>query len=170
VRANISRSITALSYAACESDGQGGSRCACSNDREAKRFDTSWELAGDATCERALKACNEAAGLEFTAEVVCGQRSLATDGNFCSTTLDCTRAASLDGDEVLAQGDVDVNCSRTEGDAWACWCESGTATVKMAVDAATPWDACTIAGERCPELVGVQFDGLDGLVSPPSSL
>ena len=168
---NVSRSLQVLSYAACESDGQGGSRCACSNDREAKRFDTSWEFAGDQTCERALRACDEAAGLELTGEVVCGQRYLATDGDFCDTALDCTREASFDGDEVIARGDVDANCSRTDGDAWVCWCGSGTATVKMATDAATAWDACTIAGQLCPEVMEVQFDGVDGSVSAaPNSL
>ena len=151
-------------YASCESDGRGGSRCACGRDGEALRFDTQWPTNDARACDVARSACE--GEFEFTGEVECRQRYISVDTISCQTMADCTRPGSLAGDEVVAIAILKASCLH-DGDAYDCSCVSGNHFEQILVDAPPNFDGCTRAAEACRDAVELSFIGDNGLISEP---
>ncbi len=152
-------------YAACESDGAGGSRCACSRDDDALRFDAPWPTNDTAACEVARTACE--GGFEFTGEVECRQRYVTVDFEFCETLADCTRRGTLADAEVAAVGLVQASC-RHDGDAYACQCVSGNQVERIRVEQLAGFDGCVQAADACRGAVELRYFGDFGSISAPA--
>jgi hypothetical protein len=151
-------------YAACESDGRGGSRCACSRDGEALRFDTPWPTNDATACDVARGACE--GEFEFTGEVECRQRYISVDTLSCQTMADCVRPGSLAGAEVVAIAILEASCLH-DGDAYACSCVSGNHAEQIPVEAPSSFDGCARAAEACRDAVELSFVGDNGSISAP---
>jgi hypothetical protein len=152
-------------YAACESDGAGGSRCACSRDDDALRFDAPWPTNDTSACEVARTACE--GGFEFTGEVECRQRYVTVDSVLCETLADCSRRGTLADAEVEAIALVQASCVH-DGDAYACRCVSGNQAEQIRVDQPASFDGCVRTVEACRDAVELRYFGDFGSISAPS--
>jgi hypothetical protein len=164
VAPSISIDHQEIFYASCESDGHGGSRCACSRDGEALRFDTPWPTNDATACDVARSACE--GEFEFTGEAECRQRFISVDPTYCQAMADCTRPGSLAGAEVVAIAILQANCAH-DGDGYACSCVSGNHAEQIAFEAPSNFDGCTRAAEACRDAVELSFIGDHGLISEP---
>jgi hypothetical protein len=151
-------------HAACESDGNGGSRCACSRDDEALRFDAPWPTTDAAACENARSACE--GGFEFTGEVECRQRYVTMGSVFCETMADCSRRGTLADAEVAAIAILQSSCEH-DGEAYACRCVSGNQAVQLRVEQPASFEGCVNTVEACRDAVELRYVGDFGSISAP---
>lgn len=165
VGASVSIERQEIVYAACESNGYGGSRCACARDDETLRFDTPWPTNDATACEVARGACE--GGLEFTDEVECRQRYVSVDTVYCESMADCTRPASLAGADVVAIGTLQASCAH-DGDAYACRCVNANQGRRIEVDAPSNFEGCVEAGEACRDALDLRYVGESGSISAPA--
>jgi hypothetical protein len=113
------------------------------------------------TCTRALRACTSGEELVLSGPIGC-ERSYqsAQGGQYCSAELRCGQAGTIGDMSLVAYGNVSANCQLLASGAPAtCSCSSGTETAsfEVDVDATDAWDMCSMAAERCPDLVEVQI-------------
>ena len=113
------------------------------------------------TCTRALRACTSGEELALSGPIDC-ERSYqsAYGGQSCDASLRCGQAGTLGGMSIVAYGSVSTNCQiLASGEPATCWCYSGqqSTSFEVDVDATDAWDVCSVASERCPDLVEVQI-------------
>ncbi len=142
-------------YASCSAGSGEQARCSCSSAQGSLRFDRAGSPIPD-TCLAALEPCKALDKLEVEdGSVTCRPTSQFADTGFCNASLDCALDATFDGEPLRVYGNVQVFCSPTD-DAWSCSCSSNTSSGTLTIELDDPWEACTEAAERCPEVVDVQ--------------
>ena len=120
-----------------------------------------------ASCNLANELCGQADSIELSGAIACNQISQNAEGEYCSSSVDCTQSGTIDGVDVKVHGDITTDCLDT-GDTWLCNCFSGNLgkSITLEKSGATPWDECTAASEACQDAIGVQFDQSGGVLPP----
>lgn len=161
-------------YANCAPGPDGGADCYCSTRTLSSGFMQFAAASSDATCAFATTVCAEGAVLVPTGEVSCGAQSqLAFGTTSCQADLSCSQAATIGGQDVVAQGRLLVYCARNEpNQAWQCSCASDQVTAKftLGVPSASAWEACTQAPAGCLEHLDVHLGLYGEVLFPPEPL
>ncbi|MFO7179250.1 MAG: hypothetical protein DIU78_011175 [Pseudomonadota bacterium] len=150
-------------WASCSAASGDAVRCECRGNESSLRFERAGTPVTE-TCVDTLQKCQEVDTLEVEGEPECRTRSQFADVGFCNASLECAMDATVGGDPVRVFGSVEVYCMPVEG-GWSCTCSSSGSSSSLAIDISDPWDACSEATRRCPEVVDVQPSS-DGAGTP----
>jgi hypothetical protein len=148
-------SLTETQYGYCQTATDGTTTCSCSGNSRSYSFELG--VAADATaCEQAISVCTSDEAVTPEGPVDCTLNSQSASGGSCSANVQCTQEATVEGVVIGINGSIYSSCQQN-GDAFLCYCQSGSASVTIDVTAADAWGACTTAAEQCPEVVDVQI-------------
>jgi hypothetical protein len=160
-------------HASCTPRAGGGADCYCSTRTSSLSSHLS-DAADEATCASAITACRKDAEFSATGDVSCQTQSQTTfGGTSCEADLSCSQAATVNGQELVAEGRLLVRCARNEqGQPWQCSCASdqSTATFQLGAAAASAWDACSQASTGCLDELDVHLGPYGDFVYPPDPL
>jgi hypothetical protein len=121
----------------------------------------------DTACEESLDICNVTDAIQPEGDIVCDTPAQTASTSSCSSTLQCTQPALVNGTKIGVYGTVYTSCSNLSEGEWTCSCQSGNASTAFnyqAPEGADPWDACTGASEACREQVNVQIGNGSGFL------
>jgi hypothetical protein len=175
--AEVSDTVTALqndwqdAYCQQLADGRASCNCSSSSSNIWLNFDIEAATVDSGTCARALRACTSGEDLVLSGPIDC-QRShqSAYSGQSCEAGLSCSQAGTIGDLSLVAYGSINANCQiLASGEPATCSCYSGMETASFEVDADTTdaWDVCSLASERCPDLVEVQIGSSDDYYGYP---
>jgi hypothetical protein len=140
--------LTTFEYPSANcSDTDGEWSCACDAGGTLVRYPVA---DGDplAICSAAVTTCTDAA-VEFTESMQCIPLNQSATETWCSSSSDCTQAASLGELPVEAYGSLTTTCSREGTGPWACTCAVGSDPLELEVEGEVGWEICTEANAAC---------------------
>lgn len=158
--------VTDAPYASCSLTNEKLA-CSCSANGRLLSFELQSGSEADTACEESLEICNVTDAIQPEGEIVCDTPSQTASTTSCSSTVQCTQPAVVNGTKIGVYGTVYTSCSNVSEGEWTCSCQSGnssTAFNYQAPDGADPWDACTGASEACKERVNVQIGNGSGFL------
>jgi hypothetical protein len=168
----VSDAATALrlegQYANCQDLEDGISTCSCSDNESYLRFDVSASATTLGTCTDALAICAAADDIELSGAWECARSYQSASAGWCDSQISCNQAATQGDQELQVYGDLFLNCQQLASDApWKCTCSSGQESASLEIESEDGWDVCSLAAERCPELVEIQIGGGGGYYGGP---
>jgi hypothetical protein len=109
---------------------------------------------GEGACELANTACASTEDIVAGGDVTCEVTWLSDRETGCSSTGGCTRQVTVDGIEFGVQELVGADCERQD-EHWTCTCSHYAQSANLTVEALDSAQACTVAANRCPEVMDV---------------
>jgi len=154
-------------YADCQDLEDGISTCSCSDNENYLRFDVTASATTLETCGDALSVCAAVDDIELSGTWECTRSYQSASADTCNGQFSCNQPATQGDLELQVYGDLSFYCQHAASDAsWDCTCSSGQEAASVEIESDDGWDVCSLAAERCPELVEVQVGGGGGYYGP----
>jgi hypothetical protein len=155
-------------FANCQDLEDGTSACNCSDSEGNLRFDVATPATTLDTCTDALAVCAAADDIELSGAWECDRSYQSAGAGWCDGQISCSQAATQGDLELQVYGDLFLSCQTQASDApWNCTCSSGQESASLEVESEDAWDVCSVAAERCPDLVEVQLGGGGDFIGGP---
>ncbi len=135
----------------CGLDQDGDHRCTCYGSNGTMSF-TQGASDGLDSCVSGLEICQTAEVVETDEPAECEVAYQSASQTWCDAQLACKKTA-VAGDVTVEIAETAVtNCQQTSEGMWTCWCTSSTESSTFELEtAATAWDTCTQAVDRCAQ-------------------
>jgi hypothetical protein len=118
-----------------------------------------------AACTQAGAVCQTDEEIVPEGPISCTRANQSASQAYCDASIDCSQDAVVGGTTIGIHANMYTYCQQS-GSEWLCQCQSNVEQTSFTVEAPSGWDACSVAADECPEMIGIDISASGNGYSP----